>query len=316
MLRIDLLPPGIRQARRARKLIPFAAGAVVLTAVAVFLYAGTLAPQKKAAEDRAAKAQAKVQEQQQEINKIKDEAQQALAEVDPALRVARFCRQFETFNSQWPDIIEAVARYTWNEATLSSISVSSNSVTVSTTVRDTEALARFLFNFERCRMPAEGGGTEPLWSSDSVSVKDLKPTFSGPIQVSTSLGGASIEGTGGGRGAGAGMPGPAGAPGMPGAPPGLGAAAGGGGGAVQYRGGLLYIPQISVTVTATLAKPISLEPLAQAAAAGVGAPAGGMPGMGYPGMGAPGMPTAPGMGGAPAAGKAGAGKAGKAAEEE
>jgi len=291
-IRINLLPPEIPAARRAKKLIPVAIILILLSVLGtggwVFMWMRGVTIHEDALADATQKADA--------VHALESRTSEEQAKVAPLQDMIAFLDQFETHSSKYADVVEAVARYLPASCTIESINVNDDSVQFSTVVGDTEELIKLLINMNRCAMPAEGGGSEPLWSDDAVSRGPLTALFSGPIEMSANFGGLTVNETllpstdpaqaiSGALSSTAPMP---------------------GAGEVVYENGLLWQGPIPVTITGTLANPISFE-IPGAAAAADAAAAGGM-GMGMM-AGAP-MPPADG-GSAPAS----EGSDGAAAEE-
>jgi Tfp pilus assembly protein PilN len=291
-IRINLLPPEIPAARRAKKLIPVAIILILLSVLGtggwVFMWMRGVTIHEDALADATQKADA--------VHALESRTSEEQAKVAPLQDMIAFLDQFETHSSKYADVVEAVARYLPASCTIESINVNDDSVQFSTVVGDTEELIKLLINMNRCAMPAEGGGSEPLWSDDAVSRGHLTALFSGPIEMSANFGGLTVNETllpstdpaqaiSGALSSTAPMP---------------------GAGEVVYENGLLWQGPIPVTITGTLANPISFE-IPGAAAAADAAAAGGM-GMGMM-AGAP-MPPADG-GSAPAS----EGSDGAAAEE-
>lgn len=291
-IRINLLPPEIPAARRAKKLIPVAIILILLSVLGtggwVFMWMRGVTIHEDALADATQKADA--------VHALESRTSEEQAKVAPLQDMIAFLDQFETHSSKYADVVEAVARYLPASCTIESINVNDDSVQFSTVVGDTEELIKLLINMNRCAMPAEGGGSEPLWSDDAVSRGPLTALFSGPIEMSANFGGLTVSETllpstdpaqaiSGALSSTAPMP---------------------GAGEVVYENGLLWQGPIPVTITGTLANPISFE-IPGAAAAADAAAAGGM-GMGMM-AGAP-MPPADG-GSAPAS----EGSDGAAAEE-
>jgi Tfp pilus assembly protein PilN len=291
-IRINLLPPEIPAARRAKKLIPVAIILILLSVLGtggwVFMWMRGVTIHEDVLADATQKADA--------VHALESRTSEEQAKVAPLQDMIAFLDQFETHSSKYADVVEAVARYLPASCTIESINVNDDSVQFSTVVGDTEELIKLLINMNRCAMPAEGGGSEPLWSDDAVSRGPLTALFSGPIEMSANFGGLTVNETllpstdpaqaiSGALSSTAPMP---------------------GAGEVVYENGLLWQGPIPVTITGTLANPISFE-IPGAAAAADAAAAGGM-GMGMM-AGAP-MPPADG-GSAPAS----EGSDGAAAEE-
>lgn len=291
-IRINLLPPEIPAARRAKKLIPVAIILILLSVLGtggwVFMWMRGVTIHEDALADATQKADA--------VHALESRTSEEQAKVAPLQDMIAFLDQFETHSSKYADVVEAVARYLPASCTIESINVNDDSVQFSTVVGDTEELIKLLINMNRCAMPAEGGGSEPLWSDDAVSRGPLTALFSGPIEMSANFGGLTVNETllpstdpaqaiSGALSSTAPMP---------------------GAGEVVYENGLLWQGPIPVTITGTLANPISFK-IPGAAAAADAAAAGGM-GMGMM-AGAP-MPPADG-GSAPAS----EGSDGAAAEE-
>jgi Tfp pilus assembly protein PilN len=291
-IRINLLPPEIPAARRAKKLIPVAIILILLSVLGtggwVFMWMRGVTIHEDALADATQKADA--------VHALESRTSEEQAKVAPLQDMIAFLDQFETHSSKYADVVEAVARYLPASCTIESINVNDDSVQFSTVVGDTEELIKLLINMNRCAMPAEGGGSEPLWSDDAISRGPLTALFSGPIEMSANFGGLTVNETllpstdpaqaiSGALSSTAPMP---------------------GAGEVVYENGLLWQGPIPVTITGTLANPISFE-IPGAAAAADAAAAGGM-GMGMM-AGAP-MPPADG-GSAPAS----EGSDGAAAEE-
>jgi len=291
-IRINLLPPEIPAARRAKKLIPVAIILILLSVLGtggwVFMWMRGVTIHEDALADATQKADA--------VHALESRTSEEQAKVAPLQDMIAFLDQFETHSSKYADVVEAVARYLPASCTIESINVNDDSVQFSTVVGDTEELIKLLINMNRCAMPAEGGGSEPLWSDDAVSRGPLTALFSGPIEMSANFGGLTVNETllpstdpaqaiSGALSSTAPMP---------------------GAGEVVYENGLLWQGPIPVTITGTLANPISFE-IPGAAAAADAAAAGGM-GMGMM-AGAP-IPPADG-GSAPAS----EGSDGAAAEE-
>lgn len=265
-IRLNLLPPEIPAAQRARRLLPLCVIMIVLCAVASLYWMATW---KKAVDQRAT-ALAEAEAAARVVTDLQTQTQTEKSAQEPLRAVIRFLDGFETYPSRYADVVEAIARYVPDTCTLDRIQVTSNSVTFSTVVEDTESLVKLIINLNRCAMPARGGGTEPLWSDDPVSRGALKRLFSGPIQVS----GVTLNGM---RYAGDVFPegdvaaqllsfGPA-----PSAAPTLNP------GDSVYQNGMVWQAPIPVTITATLAEPITLDVPQAPAAAGADAAAAGAP---------------------------------------
>lgn len=274
-MRINLLPPEIPAARRAKRLIPVAIILVLLSVVGtggwVLLWMRGVSAHEEALADAKAKAD--------EVHAIESRTAEEQAKVAPLQDMINYLDQFETHASQYADVIEAVARYLPASCTIESITVNDDSVEFSTVVADTEELIKLLINMNRCALPAEGGGSEPLWSDDAVSRGPLTPLLSGPIQMSASFGGFTVNETLlpstdplqaiSGELSGTSL--------MPGA------------GEVVYQNGMLWQGAIPVTIRGQLAKPISfyIPSAAQQAEAAAGVGGGMMGGMAMAPAGAP-----------------------------
>ncbi|MBD3173902.1 MAG: hypothetical protein GF320_01875 [Armatimonadia bacterium] len=243
-VRVNLLPPEIPAARRAKKLIPVAIILILLSVGAtgawVFLWAGAVEKHEEQLTDAQSKADA--------VRALDSQRQEEEAKMEPLQEMIDFLDQFETHSAQYADVVEAVARYLPASCTIESINVSDSSVQFSTVVADTEELVKLLINMNRCAMPAEGGGVEPLWSDDPVSRGQLTSLFSGPIQMDATFGGLTVNETI-----------------LPDTDPQL-AISGAlstspmpGAGQVVYQNGLLWQGPIPVTISGQLASPITFE---------------------------------------------------------
>ena len=283
MLKIDLLPAGVREARRAKKWLFLPVVTVLAAVIVVFLLIGRAASERNAAQAEFDKWDA----ERTRVQQIENEMNAILAEIQPYVTLAQFCKQFEQKNPVWADVVEAVARYVMADVQISSINVTNSTVAISGQVPDLETLTRFVMNFQRCRMPAEGGGTEPLWSDDAVSRGVLVPVFA-RVDVNADVGGGfATSGTtsiySGQAGAGAAAPGAgaaeayaeeeyAGEEEEEGAlPTGVGVA-GAGGGQTRYVNGVLVVPPISFTIVGHLTPGLTQKLTYMGLAAGGGAP--------------------------------------------
>ncbi len=285
-LRLNLLPPEIPAARRAKRLFPLCIILILASVGGSLFWMLAWSNAAKTRQDELSKAQAAAQK----VTELEQEITAEQAKRAPLQAIVQFLDDFETHSAKYADVVEALAHYVPDTCTLDRISITGSSVSFSTVVEDTESLIRLVINLNRAGMPAEGGGTEPLWSDDAVSRGKLKPLFAGPISVSgVNVSGGTFETDvypEGDLRAQLMSFGPT-PTGVPSVSP---------GGSV-YRHGVVWQAPIPVTITATLAEPVGLE-LPAAAAGGQAAPAGASP------MG--GMPS---PGGAGPAGSGGAGPA-------
>ena len=190
-IRINLLPPEIPAARRAKKLIPVAIILILLSVLGtggwVFMWMRGVTIHEDALADATQKADA--------VHALESRTSEEQAKVAPLQDMIAFLDQFETHSSKYADVVEAVARYLPASCTIESINVNDDSVQFSTVVGDTEELIKLLINMNRCAMPAEGGGSEPLWSDDAISRGPLTALFSGPIEMSANFGGLTVNET-------------------------------------------------------------------------------------------------------------------------
>lgn len=265
-LRLNLLPPEIPAARRAKRLFPLCLVLILASGL------GTLAwwwMWGKAVNDHNEKLNA-VKSKADEVTALEGKITEEKGKQEPLKAIIAFLDGFETQASRYSDVVEALSHYVPDTCTLDQISIDAagSTVTFSTVVEDTEALVRLCINLNRAAMPQKGGGTEPLWSDDPLSRGKVKPLFAGPIQVS----GVSMNGM---RFANSVYPegdvasqllsfGPS-----PSAAPTVAA------GDSVYQNGMIWQAPIPVTITATLAEPVGFQ-LPQVAAPAADASAGAM----------------------------------------
>ena len=310
MLKIELLPKHFAIARTNKKLL---AVAVLLLVVA----AGSFAFKYNNIQGQIVTTTEKRDEQKviaDEVTELEGQISEKQAALDPIQGKVDFVRAADRSGGQFWNRFHRINKYIWEDAQVSNFSITNGSgVAFTAQVRGTTGVARFLLNLLRC--PDIDNIT---YSGISGSANVQATGGAGQTQPISSVDRGGPMGMPGGPGA-AGRPpslpgGPAGAPG--GRPPGMmapGGAAGMPGSAIggATTGGPIGGPDelISLSITATLTRPIStpMPPGSEVAAA-----AGGMPGM--PG-GPPAMPGGmPGGSGAvapavPAAGGAAGAKA-------
>jgi len=295
-VRLNLLPPEIPAAKRARSLVPLCIILIVLSLAGT----GVWCLQWQGASK-------KYQARLDEIKKDADKVDQLVGEiatekgkVEPLRNIRDFLDQFETAGSKYADVVEALSHYIPASCSINTITINSNSVSFSTVAEDTEHLVKLLTNINRAAMPQEGGGTEPLWSDDAVSRGPLKPLFSGNITFSASLGGLTVADR---------VPFDATNPlaALSVSPGSMLTSTMPANGSALYQNGILWESPIPVSINATLAEPITVPTIAASAAAG-GAGAAASPGAAGTTPGAAGSGST--GGGAAAGGTGGTGAAG------
>ncbi len=178
-VRLNLLPPEIPAARRAKRLLPLCIipilGAVILSLLWMAMW-------KKAVKDHT-DAKDALSAIAAEVDKLDQDIAAEQQKQEPLRAILAFLDGVEVHTSPSADVIEAVARYIPDTCTIDGITVTESTVSFNTVVEDTEALILLIANLNRCAMPMEGGGTEPLWTADTVSAGDLKPRFRSPGPV-------------------------------------------------------------------------------------------------------------------------------------
>lgn len=262
-VRLNLLPPEIPAAKRAKSLVPLCVVLVVASLAGTGVWCMSW---KKAVADHTT-ALAEIQDKAKQVTDLEGQISTEKGKVQPLRDMVTFFDQFETQASRYADVVEAVSHYIPASCSFDSITVTSDSVSFQTVAEDTEQFVKLLTNVNRAAMPQKGGGTEPLWSDDAVSRGPLKPLFSGNITYSASLGGLTVA-----ERAPFNATNPLAAlsvsPGsmLPSRMP--------TGGSALYQNGILWEGPIPVSINATLAEPISVwMPTAAQAAADAGAAA-------------------------------------------
>lgn len=119
MQKINLLPRWHSGWKRTKLTILAMVALVGLVVVGVLF----LGMQTKAKADALEQEKADKEAQANAVKQIKAEADQIRAGIEPVLNLAKFCRQFETINGRYADVLEAVSRYIWDEITLTSFSI-------------------------------------------------------------------------------------------------------------------------------------------------------------------------------------------------
>jgi len=117
--KINLLPRWHSGWKRTKLTILAVFALVGLVVVGVFF----LGMQTKAKADALEQEKTDKEAQANAVKQIKAEADQIRAGIAPVLNLAKFCRQFETINGRYADVLETVSRYIWDEMTLTSFSV-------------------------------------------------------------------------------------------------------------------------------------------------------------------------------------------------
>jgi len=299
VLKIDLLPRHFAIARTNKRILVI--GLVLLVVVGAFFVYKHNGVQAQIAQTK--EAIAKVEPIAAEVDKLQGEISEKESLLAPIKAKIDFVENADHTGDKYFDCFHDISKYIWEEAQMSSFSISGgSSVQFTVQVQGASGVGRFLLNLLRCP-DLTGIGYSGMPSGRGIAA--------------TGAGGATAAAS---APPGLGVPGRAG-PG--GAPPGMGmmGAAGLGrpgaaasSGAVGGEPGSLNEP-VTLQISATLTKPITTPtpPGGGAAAGGMGM---GMP-MAPPGMmGGGGMPP-PGMGGpgvAPGA-AGGAGNAGGLSEE-
>jgi hypothetical protein len=247
-LRLNLLPPEIPAARRAKRLFPLCLVLILASGIGTL---GWWAMWGKAVKDHTDKL-ADVKTKADAVTTLEGQITTEKGKQEPLKAIIKFLDGFETQASKYPDVVEALAHYVPDTCTLDRIEISGTTVTFSTVVEDTEALVRLCINLNRAAMPQKGGGTEPLWSDDAVSRGKVKPLFSGPIQVSgVTMNGMRLASNVYPEGDVASQllsfgPRPSAAPTVA-------------TGDSVYQNGMIWQAPIPVTITATLAEPVGFE---------------------------------------------------------
>lgn len=272
MLKLNLIPPYILEARRVRKLLILC---IVLVVVEVAALAGWFFYLSQTLTRLQGDFQ-ELQAQAQQVQNIVQAKNGIVQRMGPMKQKVEFMEKLETFNAIWADTIEGLNEYIYAGVQITSLQLTPTSVQLQGLTRTTDDVGRFYLNFKRC----------PLVNPDTVRLS----VGGAPGGM---MGGAMSIAAPGGMGMG-----------MPEAPMmGSMMPPAGMGGGTQQRG-----PQfIQVGISAMLAQPIAIPTYGGAPPPGAGGMGmGGIPGLpGAPPMGEPpGMPMAAGVspggpGGAP-----------------
>lgn len=177
MQRVSLVPRYYGDWNKTKLLIPVAV-ILVLAALGGVLF---IKAQKESLLKEREEKLAEVQAEQTRVQQILADAQAIEQEIQPIVNLTKFCGQFETVNGRYSDVFEAVSRYIWDDYTIDSLSIADgSSVSFSVELPNFEQALRFCYNIDRCTMPAEEGGTEPLWSVDGMTTSPARrPLVSG-----------------------------------------------------------------------------------------------------------------------------------------
>ena len=266
MIKINLLPPNIFEARAVKRLM------VVFGVIALVIIVACAAWTMKISSDtRAMAAQADdVQRLSEQAAGIRAQADGERARIAPMDQKRQFFEAVWDYNSKYPDLYEDLAKFTYAKVTYSQLTPSSGTLQLQAVAPTLSDAGRYLLNLYRATH---------IFSSVSISAV---PGY--PPQAGAGGGGLMMP---------SGAPTPLAVPGggsmpLPMAPP-----VSEGGPATSY-GGLAAIsagvsraeaqrPGFSFTVTCALANPIFPPSFGGAAAQGQGMP--GMPAM--PGLAAP-----------------------------
>ncbi len=266
MLRIDLLPPGIKARRVHRLLIILIVVVIVVEGGALFAMYSGIKAKRAATEEELAKV-TKVADQVRDLKKEIGEKEGLL---QPIADKITFVEEANASGEQYWERFHAINEYIYEKAEVTRFSITNpDSVNFDVIVGDTTEAARFVLNLMMC--PA----------ITNLSVSGLPA-------------GVSIEGVGGGGGGGGGFTPMGGAEeGMPAEEPGMEAEMGMGPGMGGPTPAASAEGDITLSITATLTEQVS-EPMPDGGAGG-GAPGGmGMPGEpGMPGEGMPGEEMPP-----------------------
>lgn len=182
-IRLNLLPPEIPAARRAKRLLPFAGVLIIVSVLGSLLWLLVISRAVAAHEQMRDEVKAEADK----ISAIEAEISGIKSREAPLQETKRFVTQFDTHSARYADVAEAISHYIPDRCTIDALAISGGggtwTVSFTTVVEDREALTRFMANFVRCAIPEKGlaeqsgSGTEPLWNDDSGSRGALKPLF-------------------------------------------------------------------------------------------------------------------------------------------
>ena len=237
MLKIDLLPRHFAIARTNKRILVGAVVFLFLVAVGLLFQYNSIGRQIAATEKRIAE----VEPIAQEVDEIQAEISEKQGWLDPISGKIDFIKRADETGEEFFDRFHTINEYIWEEAEMSSFSISGSSVNFTVDVRGTTGVARFLLNLLRCpdisNISYSGGvsggqsigvigaaGVEPGSPNEPFGLQ-ISATLTKPVSIPTPPGQAVATA---GMGSAMGMGPPGMRPGMMPGPPGAGAGEAGG----------------------------------------------------------------------------------------
>ncbi|MEN6372042.1 MAG: hypothetical protein ABFD64_08520 [Armatimonadota bacterium] len=146
MIKINLLPPGIFEARVIKRLIVLFSFIVVAIVAGCMYYTSTV--NKATAGYKAETAIAT--DWKNKADAYKSQADSKIASIAPIDAKLQFVAQVDSFNNVYPKFYENLAQYTYHKVTYSQIAVSTDGkVTISATAPSLSDAGRYLLNMYR-----------------------------------------------------------------------------------------------------------------------------------------------------------------------
>jgi len=211
MIKINLLPPGIFEARVIKRLIVLFTVILIVIVAGCMYYTSRVNAEKEQYASEAVIAEG-LRDKANSLKKMKDDE---LAKIGPINDKLNFMDEVENFNLKYPKLYKALARYTYHKVIYSQLSVTQDgTVTISAYAPSLMDAGRYLLNMYRATdlfssvsisavpgYPSDGSGTASGATSGTTAAPSpppMLPTRNAAFGVSPAVGSSGVSSSPGG----------------------------------------------------------------------------------------------------------------------